>query len=104
MVLSAPAGIFFGTTVDDAALLTWHPGKVFIIENGDCFRSFPKIKKGVAIFGEGFKVQIHRTIPWLVNCQLNCWFDMDAAGFKMLNMIRQSYPHARSFLMDETTY
>ena len=29
---------------------------------------------------------------------------MDAAGFEMLNMIRQYYHHAKSFLMDKTTY
>ncbi len=32
-------------TIDDAALLTWRPDKVFIIENAACFRSFPKNKK-----------------------------------------------------------
>ena len=29
---------------------------------------------------------------------------MDAAGFEMLNMVRQYYHHATSFLMDEATY
>lgn len=91
-------------TIDDAALLTWQPEKVFIIENGACFRSFPKIKNGVAIFGEGFKSRVNKHIPWLANCELYCWFDMDAAGFEMLNMIRQYYHHACSFLMDKTTY
>lgn len=91
-------------TIDDAALLTWQPEKVFIIENGACFRSFPKIKNSVAIFGEGFKSRVNKHIPWLANCELYCWFDMDAAGFEMLNMIRQYYHHACSFLMDKTTY
>lgn len=91
-------------TIDDAALLTWKPDKVFIIENGACFRSFPKIKNSVAIFGEGFKSRVSKHIPWLTDCELYCWFDMDAAGYEMLNMIRQYYHHARSFLMDETTY
>lgn len=91
-------------TIDDAALLTWHPDKVFIVENGACFRSFPKVKNSVAIFGEGFKSRVNKHIPWLANCELYCWFDMDAAGFEMLNMIRQYYGHAKSFLMDEMTY
>lgn len=56
-------------TIDDAALLTWQPDKVFIIENGACFRSFPKIKNSVAIFGEGFKSRVNKHIGWLnVNC------------------------------------
>lgn len=91
-------------TIDDAALLTWQPEKVFIVENGACFRSFPKIRNSVAIFGEGFKSRVNKHIPWLANCELYCWFDMDAAGFEMLNMIRQYYQNARSFLMDESTY
>lgn len=91
-------------TIDDASLLTWQPEKVFIIENGACFRSFPKIKNSVTIFGEGFKSRVNKHIPWLADCELYCWFDMDAAGFEMLNIIRQYYHHARSFLMDVMTY
>lgn len=91
-------------TIDDASLLNWQPEKVFIIENGACFRSFPKVKNSVAIFGEGFKTRVSKHIPWLATCELYCWFDMDAAGFEMLNMIRQYYHHATSFLMDEATY
>lgn len=91
-------------TLDDAALLDWQPDKVFIIENAACFRSFPYVKNSVAIFGEGFKSRISKHIPWLANCELYCWFDMDAAGFEMLNMVREYYTHAQSFLMDEATY
>jgi len=58
----------------------------------------------VAIFGEGFKSRVNKYIPWLADCELYCWFDMDAAGFEMLNMIRQHYGNAKSFLMDEMTY
>lgn len=91
-------------TIDDSALLNWQPEKVFIIENKACFLSFPKIKNSVAIFGEGFKSRVSKHIPWLTNTQLYCWFDLDAAGFEMLNIIRQYYPSAISFLMDEKTY
>ena len=91
-------------TIDDASLLNWQPEKVFIIENGACFRSFPKVKNSVAIFGEGFKSRVSKHIPWLATCELYCWFDLDAAGFEMLNMVRQYYHHATSFLMDEATY
>jgi hypothetical protein len=91
-------------TLDDAALLDWKPDKVFIIENSACFRSFPNVKNSVAIFGEGFKSRISKYIPWLANCELYCWFDIDAAGFEMVNMVREYYNHAQSFLMDEATY
>lgn len=91
-------------TIDDSALLNWQPEKVFIIENKACFLSFPKVKNAVAIFGEGFKSRVSKHIPWLTNTQLYCWFDLDAAGFEMLNIIRQYYPSAISLLMDEEAY
>lgn len=91
-------------TIDDSALLNWQPDKVFIIENRACFLSFPKIKNAVAIFGEGFKSRVSKHIPWLAKAKLYCWFDLDAAGFEMLNIIRQYYPSAMSLLMDEATY
>lgn len=91
-------------TLDDSALLNWEPERVFIIENRACFLSFPKVKNAVAIFGEGFKSRISKHIPWLANAELFCWFDLDAAGFEMLSIIRQYYPKAKSFLMDEETY
>jgi hypothetical protein len=74
------------------------------IENKTCFLTFPKQKNAVAIFGEGFKSRISKHIPWLEQTHLYCWFDLDAAGFEMLNMIRRVYPKAKSFLMDKETY
>lgn len=91
-------------SLDDASWLKWMPEKVFIIENKTCFLTFPKIKNAVAIFGEGFKSNISKQIPWLKQTRLFCWFDLDAAGFEMLNMIRQYYTDVRSFLMDRDTY
>lgn len=91
-------------TLDDAAWLKWMPDNVFIVENKTCFLTFPKVKNSVAIFGEGFKSRISKHIPWLEKTNLHCWFDLDAAGFEMLNIIRQYYPNAKSFLMDQNTY
>ena len=91
-------------TLDDAGWLKWAPQKVFIIENQTCFHTFPKIENAVAIFGEGFKSRVSRHLPWLEKTDLYCWFDLDAAGFEMLNMMRQYYPNAKSFLMDEGTF
>ena len=91
-------------TLEDAAWLKWVPEKVFIIENQTCYLTFPKIKNSVAIFGEGFKSRISKHIPWLNQTELYCWFDLDAAGFAMLSMIRDHYPRANSFLMDRDTF
>lgn len=91
-------------TLEDAAWLSWVPENVFIIENQACFLSFPKVKNSVAIFGEGFKSRLSKHIPWLNKTKLYCWFDLDTAGFEMLNMVREHYPNASSFLMSEDTY
>ncbi|MBO9727233.1 MAG: hypothetical protein J7623_01210 [Chitinophaga sp.] len=90
--------------LDDVAWLKWTPSKVFIIENKTCFLTFPKIKDAIAIFGEGFKSSLTKHIPWLQNTDIYCWFDLDGSGFEMLNMIRQYYPNASSFLMDIKTF
>lgn len=91
-------------TIDDSASLKWQPEKVFIIENKACFLSFPKVKNAIAIFGEGFKSRVTKHIPWLADAELFCWFDLDAAGFEMLNAIRQYYPHSKSIFMDVETF
>ncbi len=91
-------------TLEDAAWIKWIPKNVFIIENQISFLTFPKIKNSVAIFGEGFKSRLSKDIPWLNKANLYCWFDLDTAGFEMLNMIREHYPNAASFLMDKITY
>lgn len=90
--------------LDDASWLKWTPQKVFIIENQICYLTFPKVVGAVAIFGEGFKSRLSKHISWLENTELYCWFDLDAAGFEMLNMIRQYYPKARNLLMDKITF
>jgi hypothetical protein len=91
-------------TIDDSALLPWQPQRIFLIENKACFLSFPKVKNAIAIFGEGFKSRVAKHITWLSTAELYCWFDIDAAGFEMLNIIRQYYPHAKSLLMDKNVY
>ncbi|UYQ92840.1 DUF2220 family protein [Chitinophaga horti] len=91
-------------SLEDAAWLQWVPEYVFIIENQTCFITFPKMKNAVAIFGEGFKSRLSRHLPWLAKTKLFCWFDLDAAGFEMVNMVRESYPDAECFLMDAQTY
>lgn len=93
-----------GLPLEDAAWLKWTPERVFIIENAACFLSFPAVKGGVAILGEGFKSRLTKHIPWLEKTDLYCWFDIDTAGFEILNMIRSHYSQARSFLMDVATF
>lgn len=90
-------------TLDDAAWINWTPKNVFLIENQICYLTFPKVKDSVAIFGEGFKSRLSKHLPWLEKTMLYCWFDLDAAGFEMLNMVRQYYPNAKPLFMDRQT-
>lgn len=43
-------------------------------------------------------------IPRLEKTDIYCWFNLDGAGFEMLNMICQYYPNAKSFLINDTTF
>lgn len=91
-------------SLDEAAWLKWKPKRVFIIENKACFLSFPQVKNAVAIFGEGFKSRLSQHFEWINDTDLYCWFDLDAAGFEILNLIRQHYSHAKSLMMDQSTF
>lgn len=91
-------------SLDDAAWLQWKPKKVFIVENKACFLSFPPVENAVALFGEGFKSRLSQRFGWIAEAELYCWFDLDAAGFEILNLVRQQYPHARSLMMDQQTF
>ena len=91
-------------SLEGAAFLKWTPQRTFIIENKACFYSFPQTDKAVAIFGEGFKARLSRHFQWLDGTEIYCWFDLDAAGFEMLNLVRQQYRDAKSFLMDSTAF
>jgi len=91
-------------TLEDAKWLDWVPENVFIIENQICFHTFPKFANSVAIFGEGFKSRLTKEMPWLGKTNLYCWFDLDTAGFEMLNMIREHYSNAKSLMMNWETY
>lgn len=91
-------------TMEDVANLNWKPRKVFIVENQVCYLTFPEVKEAIAIFGEGFKTRVNKHISWLDNTELYCWFDLDGKGFEILNMVRQYYCNAKSFLMDFDTF
>jgi hypothetical protein len=42
-----------------------------------------------------------RHVPWLSNCDIWYWGDLDTEGFEILSSLRALHPAARSFLMDE---
>ena len=77
--------------------------KIFITENKINGLTFPMVKKGIVIFGLGYGIQSLKKIPWIKNCQVFYWGDIDTHGFSILSMVRSIFPGCRSMLMDEET-
>ena len=57
----------------------------------------------LVIFGAGYGWEALAQARWLTFCTLYYWGDIDTYGFHMLDRLRASFPHARSFLMDRET-
>ena len=74
-----------------------------VTENKMVFLTLPAFPHSLAIFGEGFTVNSLRTIPWLAQCPIYYWGDLDAHGFQILSLLRETFPHVTSLMMDETT-
>jgi len=94
-------------TVGDAnAQPLYQPRAIIICENRDTAQLFPPIADGIAIEGDGLAAAgILSFFPWIRDCpNVFYWGDIDAAGYEILHSLRQSGIHARSILMDESTY
>lgn len=86
-------------------LAKFDPGAdtVFVTENEINGLAFPAVDNALVIFGLGYGVDVLRNLPWLAEKQLYYWGDVDTHGFAILNRFRQSFPEARSLLMDRAT-
>jgi len=78
--------------------------KVLVVENHVPFLTLPHLSRTLAIMGNGFAVHRLRGIQWLSNRQLYYWGDIDLSGFSILAKLRESYPSAKSVLMDLSTF
>jgi len=76
---------------------------VFITENKINGLAFPKHNNAMVIFGLGYGIHCLKQVPWLANCQLWYWGDIDSHGFAMLSQLRSYFPAAKSLCMDEAT-
>jgi hypothetical protein len=77
--------------------------RVFITENETNFLAFPEVANSLAIFGSGYGWDGVSDIPWLTDCRMYYWGDIDTHGFAILNQLRSKFGHAESFLMDRET-
>lgn len=77
--------------------------RVFITENETNFLAFPAVRGSIVIFGAGYGWQALAEAQWLSRYPIHYWGDIDTHGFAILDQLRQYWPHAQSFLMDEET-
>ena len=81
--------------------------KVLVVENKTTLYAtltLPKMKDSIAIFGGGYGVYNLKNVRWFNNLELLYWGDIDVQGFEILSQFRGYFPHAKSILMDSTTF
>jgi hypothetical protein len=77
--------------------------RVYVVENEITYLAFPLPADAIVTFGGGYAVRVIESLGWLAGLDLVYWGDLDTHGFAILNRLRQSFPHARSMLMDRAT-
>ncbi len=88
---------------EEFASLSLPVERVFITENEINGLAFPEQPRALVIFGLGYGLERLAEIPWLHQCRIHYWGDIDTHGFAMLDRLRSYFPHADSFLMDRET-
>jgi len=87
-----------------AALDLLHRQRCIITENEMTFLTLPSRRNAFALFGGGFMVNNLARVPWLADCPIYYWGDLDAQGFLILSRLRSLYPHVTSVMMDWETF
>ncbi len=77
--------------------------RAYILENEVTYLAFPLAASAIALFGDGYAVNVLANLDWLAALDLTYWGDIDTHGFAILNRLRSRFPHARSILMDRET-
>ena len=95
--LSVPASQF-------AALGLLRGQRCIIAENEMTFLALPPQRGTFALFGSGFMIHSLARVPWLAECPIYYWGDLDAQGFQILSRLRSLYPHVISLMMDRETF
>jgi hypothetical protein len=101
--------------VDDAALpldalmgLVVKPGAtVLVVENLTSLLGLSQAEAGavdIALAGDGrAAVELARVLPWLRQCRVLYWGDLDTHGMEILARFREACPQTESVLMDART-
>jgi len=94
--LSVPAAQF-------ATLDLLRGQRCIVTENEMTFLTLPPQRDTFALFGGGFMVHNLGRVPWLAECPIFYWGDLDAQGFQILSRLRALYPHVTSVMMNQET-
>lgn len=86
-----------------AALDVLRGQRCIVTENEMTFLTLPPQQNTFALFGGGFTVGNLEGIPWLTECPILYWGDLDAQGFQILSRLRSHFPHVVSIMMDRET-
>lgn len=78
--------------------------RCLVVENKMVFLTLPPLPNTLAIFGSGFQIQLLRELPWLYQCPIWYWGDLDAQGFQILALLRALFPQVVSLMMDAATF
>jgi hypothetical protein len=89
--------------VDELARLEPAARRVLVVENEITYLALPPAPDAMAFFGAGFDVLRLGRLPWLRDCDVVYWGDLDTHGFVILDRLRSLLPHVRSVLMDLET-
>jgi len=89
---------------DQFARLNPPVSRVFITENEINGLAFSDAPESLVIFGLGYSLERLVEVDWLRDRMLYYWGDIDTHGFAILDRLRSTFPHARSFLMDRETF
>jgi len=80
--------------------LDWHKLRVVVSENKMTFLTLPSVANGIGIWGAGNAAALLHGVPWLSNCHILYWGDLDTQGLEILSRLRNVFPHTRSLMMD----
>ncbi|GIJ40442.1 MULTISPECIES: Wadjet anti-phage system protein JetD domain-containing protein [Micromonospora] len=89
--------------VEELAATPAEASRVIVVENEITYLALPQVDDAVAVLGGGYALSGLAPLNWLKSRELIYWGDMDTHGFAILDRLRQSFPHARSILMDRAT-
>jgi hypothetical protein len=65
-----------------------HGLRVIITENLMNFECLPEATNTLAIGGQGIAAELLHKVPWLADCDVYYWGDIDEHGFQILSRLR----------------